>query len=222
MKNLSGQVGVYRRPHSNHLKLRTNPLFPIGKKFGRWRVIENDWYKAFKSQVMRACLVRCSCSAQTEAYLTYGELRCGRSPSCGCKSKQRDIETVWRDLLEKLRRRGWEFHLTLPQLKYVTQLNCAYCGKEPSNVYRLRYKVDGVHQRGVDPSMEVRWSGLDRIDSSKGYEYGNVVPCCGECNAMKSKLPLDVFLALVERIRSHNPTVAGIRQQAATLFDSLS
>lgn len=126
---------------------------------------------------------------------------------------------MWRELFAKLKRRGWDFHLTLPQLKAVTQLPCSYCGKEPSNIYRLKYKVDGKYQRGVDPSMEIRWSGLDRVDSAKGYVHGNVVPCCGECNGMKSDMPLDVFLALVERIRLHNPTVAGVRTLAATLFD---
>jgi hypothetical protein len=147
-------------------------------------VLANDLYREFGKQTHRACRVRCQCG--TEAIRTYGELRCGRSPSCGCKSRERDIEAVWRDLLAKLSRRGWEFHLTLPQLKAVVQLPCAYCGREPSNVYRLRYKVGGVYQRGVDSSMEIRWSGLDRVDSAKGYMPGNVVPCCGECNGMKS------------------------------------
>lgn len=30
--------------------------------------------------------------------------------------------------------------------------------------------------------------GLDRLDSSKGYTKGNVVPCCLECNVVKSNL----------------------------------
>lgn len=217
MKNLSKQVGVYRRPNSNHLKLVTNPLFPIGKEIGWWVVLENDLYKSFTSQTMRACRVRCRCG--TEAIRTYGELRCGRSPSCGCKSKKRSVDTVWNDLYSKIKSRGWDFHLTLPQLKLISQMSCAYCGKEPSNTHRVKYKVDGVYQRILDSSLVVRYSGMDRIDSMKGYIHGNVVPCCGECNGMKSKLPVEEFLALVERIRSHNPTTVGIREMAATLFD---
>lgn len=30
--------------------------------------------------------------------------------------------------------------------------------------------------------------GLDRMDSSKGYEIGNLVPCCGQCNNIKSNI----------------------------------
>lgn len=218
MNNLREQVGVYRRVDTTKLKLRTHPLIPIGTRFGRWEVLENNWYKDFNGQSHRACLVRCECAAKTEAYRTYGELRCGRSPSCGCISRERSIETVWKDLLAKIARRGWECHLTLPQLKVISQLLCVYCGKEPSNKHRLKYKVGGKYQRGIAPEMEIRYSGLDRIDSTKGYVLGNLVPCCFQCNQVKSKLPLDEFLGLIARIQAHSPTVAGIREQAATLF----
>jgi hypothetical protein len=194
-----------------------HPLIPLGSSVGWWIVLENNLYKSFRTQTHRACRVRCRCG--TEAVRTYGELRCGRSPSCGCKSRQRSVETVWKDLYAKIKNRGWDFHLTLPQLKLISELHCSYCGKEPSNLYRVRYKIDGVYKRGCVPSMEIRYSGMDRIDSTKGYVHGNVVPCCGECNGMKSRLPVDEFLALIERIRSHNPTVVSIHQLAATLFD---
>jgi hypothetical protein len=193
------------------------PLIPIGTMLGRWEVIKNNLSKTYNSQTQRACLVRCSCVDRTEAIRTYGELRCGRSPSCGCKSKERSIETVWNDLFSKLKARGWDFHLTLPELKAIAKLPCAYCGKEPSNIYRVKYKIDGKYQRIDDPSLTIRYSGLDRIDSSLGYTYGNVVPCCGECNGMKSNHSLDQFFVLLERIRAHNPTVAGVRELAASL-----
>ena len=215
MKNLSQQVGVYRRPNSNHSKLRTNPLIPIGEELEYWVVLENDLYKSFKTQTHRACRVRCRCG--TERVLTYGELRCGRSPSCGCKSKERSIETVWKDLFEKIKRRGWDFHLTLPQLKHLSKLACSYCGKEPSNIHRVKYKVDGRYVYGSAPEFEIRYSGMDRIDSTQGYVHGNVVPCCGDCNGMKSDHSLDDFFALVERIRSHS-SIANVRQLAATLL----
>jgi len=196
------------------------PLIPLGMfEDSRWEVLENDRYKSYGNQTHRACLVRCICGTTPPVLRTYGELRCGRSPSCGCLSKERSLETVWKDLHAKIARRGWDFHLTLGELKRVSQLPCAYCGKGPSNVHRLKYKVDGAYRRGVDPSMEIRYSGMDRVDSTKGYIHGNVVPCCGECNAMKSRLPLDEFLALIERIRSHNPTSTGVRELAAALFE---
>ena len=32
-------------------------------------------------------------------------------------------------------------------------------------------------------SLSPTGCGLDRIDNAKGYEVGNVLPCCGDCNA---------------------------------------
>jgi hypothetical protein len=129
------------------------------------------------------------------------------------------MDSVWYDLQQKWGRRGWDFDLSIPQMQCIAQMPCAYCGQEPSNVHRLKYKVGGKYQRGVAPEMELRYSGLDRVDSSKGYVPGNVVPCCGECNGMKSKLPLEDFFALIERIRANNSSAATVLHCAATVFD---
>ena len=40
---------------------------------------------------------------------------------------------------------------------------------------------DPCHYCDADIS-KARGSGLDRLDNSKGYEVGNVVPCCKACN----------------------------------------
>lgn len=41
---------------------------------------------------------------------------------------------------------------------------------------------------------------IDRLDSSLGYLKGNVVPCCGWCNVMKTDMPVDEFLSRVRNI----------------------
>lgn len=192
-----------------------HPFFAIGTKIGRWTVIENDLVRTFPTQTQRACRVRCECG--TEAVRTYGELRCGRSPSCGCKSKERSIEAVWKQFYAKFRRE-WDCHLTLPQVKALVQLPCVYCGKEPSNRFRVRYKVDGRYQRGVEPSLELLTNGLDRVDSTKGYVLGNVVPCCFECNRMKSNHPISHWFSLMERIRSYNSSPEKVAGTAISLL----
>jgi hypothetical protein len=131
---------------------------------------------------------------------------------------ERGIEQVWVDLYRRHTDRERGFHLTLAELKIVTQLPCVYCGKEPSNIYQLRYRAGGKYH--VDPSKEIRCSGLDRVDSDKDYVHSNVVPCCWDCNRMKGAVPLDAFLALIARIQKHNPSVDGVLHLAATLFES--
>jgi hypothetical protein len=50
---------------------------------------------------------------------------------------------------------------------------------------------------------DFRWNGIDRIDSSKGYVPGNVVPCCTVCNIMKLDHSHAGFIAHIEHILAH-------------------
>lgn len=219
MKNLSEQVGVYRRSYVNP-EVRQFTI-PIGTMFGFWTVIENDLYKSSKKYTEYSCRVRCRCGS--ESVIASRKLRDGTAKRClRCRpAPKRKLATMWTLLFNVYRQRaratGREFHLSLPQLKFVSLLPCVYCGKEPDNLLRRKYVVDGVLD--YPPEMEIRYSGLDRIDSEKGYILGNILPCCWQCNKIKSAMPLDEFLALIARIQKHNPSVEGILHQAATLFE---
>jgi hypothetical protein len=50
--------------------------------------------------------------------------------------------------------------------------------------------------------------GLDRLDNSRGYEPGNVVPCCGDCNKIRGDrlTPEEMTVAMqaVLRLRQKN------------------
>jgi len=41
---------------------------------------------------------------------------------------------------------------------------------------------------------------MDRIDSNKGYELSNVVPCCKICGRAKMDLPYEDFMEWINRI----------------------
>ena len=45
---------------------------------------------------------------------------------------------------------------------------------------------------------EIEVTGLDRKDSNKGYEVGNVVPCCWDCNNKKRTKPYEEFIVEVK------------------------
>jgi hypothetical protein len=191
------------------------PLIPAGTRFG-WRVvIETGLRVKDGPRMVRACRVRCQCG--DEAIRSVWALRNGHSDSCGCKMRGTNTASCWRAFYRSFKGRGWDFHLTLPQLKAIVGLPCAYCGKEPSNIFRRGYKVGGVLRRDVYPELIIRWSGLDRVDSSKGYIHGNIVPCCFECNGMKTNHTLEEFLDLVGRIRAYDPSAASVRELAARL-----
>ena len=52
------------------------------------------------------------------------------------------------------------------------------------------------------------YSGIDRIDSSVGYEPNNVVSCCKICNYAKSNLTKDDFINWAIRVAEHSKAMA--------------
>lgn len=45
--------------------------------------------------------------------------------------------------------------------------------------------------------------GLDRIDNNKGYQIGNITPCCTNCNNLKRTMSKEEFLIHAQKIYSH-------------------
>lgn len=59
------------------------------------------------------------------------------------------------------RKRNIDFNITLEEFSTFWQNDCSYCGLSISTI------------------------GLDRVDSSIGYNIDNIVSCCSRCNEMK-------------------------------------
>ena len=72
------------------------------------------------------------------------------------------------------------FEITFEQFKKFWQKSCNYCGGEILTI------------------------GIDRVDSSKGYEIDNLVSACFICNYMKRDFPINIFLEHCERILKFN------------------
>lgn len=77
------------------------------------------------------------------------------------------------------------FDLTVDQFDEITRQECYYCGEYSGNYF------------------DKSFSGIDRIDSSKGYESNNVVPCCDMCNRMKLDYNLDTWINKMKKILNH-------------------
>lgn len=74
-------------------------------------------------------------------------------------------------------KRGFSFSISKEIFKEITSLSCIYCGIE------------------ANPT-----NGIDRKDSSIGYENGNCYPCCTRCNWMKSDSSIYDFIDRCRRI----------------------
>lgn len=92
-------------------------------------------------------------------------------------------------------KRGINFKLTFDEFIKIMECDCAYCGKEPSlHQGELQYM-----QKTISPWLH---NGIDRIDSSKDYELGNVVPCCSKCNYAKHEMSKEEFYEWVKSVYS--------------------
>lgn len=115
--------------------------------------------------------------------------------SCGCLRAERvRSKQTWEVEFRRAKRQRYKLHksgtkhpwsLTLEQFKALVTGDCHYCGAPPS--------------RPTFVGGELR-TGIDRLDSSKGYEAENCVPCCTACNLMKGIQSYDEFLMRVALI----------------------
>lgn len=71
--------------------------------------------------------------------------------------------------------------------------NCCFCGTE-LKFTKTSYQASGNQN-----------ASLDRIDSSKGYEVGNIQWCCWKCNHLKSTFSQGEFIQLCNNIAHTNP-----------------
>jgi hypothetical protein len=81
------------------------------------------------------------------------------------------------------------FGLTKKHFKKVSQMNCYYCGQEPT--ITSGYK---------EWHPKVFSNGLDRVDSSVGYFDDNIVACCKYCNVAKLDRTKEEFLEWIIKV----------------------
>lgn len=181
----------------------------VGQRFGRLVVVE---------LVRGTGRYRCHCDCGNETMNNRGVLIAGRVKSCGCWIKDQlrlpGVEGAWRAWLRYLRaaaqRRGLAFSLTDDEVRLLCKKPCTYCGKEPGpwHGWKSAYLASSAgKQVQADQvfadSKVILLNGLDRADSTRGYEPNNVTPCCWRCNSAKSDLSQAAFRLWVEAVYMH-------------------
>lgn len=169
----------------------------IGQNFGMLTVI-NEYYDENKKQLFWLC--KCNCGNEKIIKSRGTDLKNGHTKSCGC-FKARKLpygENAFNRLYDTYKRRalkkGFSFELSKNEFKEITSKNCFYCGIEPKQIAsKNQNKYNGKYV----------YNGIDRIDSSIGYEKNNIVPCCGQCNIAKNNYSYEEFFNWVQRIHKN-------------------
>lgn len=149
----------------------------------------------------------CKCACGVEKEIRGDGLQTGAVKSCGCLRREQakllgKSTPQWLPNGERPKRAlftskkshakylGHEFALSKEQFFDLVSKPCSYCGTPPSNIKRHEAHYDNTFQ----------YSGLDRVDSSKGYTTSNTVPCCQRCNKAKMDGTVEDFLAWAKKL----------------------
>lgn len=175
----------------------------IGETHGRLTVLAFDHYSG---KHRRHYLCECACGGRKVVQATL--LRNGNTRSCGCLATESrrgqrlpDNAGVVNQIILQYRRhardRNIPYHLERDQVDALVRRPCHYCGDPAGNLKRTKNCPEGFAHNGID-----------RLNASKAYETGNVVPCCGTCNIAKGTRSHQEFIEWAARIAEHTRTMA--------------
>jgi len=163
-----------------------------GERFGKLVVLSFSHRNNY-----RVSMWNCICDCGNTKVGNGNSLQKGDTRSCGCMRKllpkgEAALNQVIYRYKRRAKKRNIKYDLTREQFKELTQKNCFYCKSPPSNI-----------SKGKTFNGELKYSGIDRLDPTLGYEEGNVVPCCEICNFGKRSRTLEQFREWVARVYNH-------------------
>jgi len=165
---------------------------PIGKLFGKWKVISYSHY-------INEHYWNVLCTSCNKEYIRRaGQLVLGRSSGCqSCNSKEREkysfwegIEGISKQYLTKLYFRNKSVSITLQDLVDQWENQKGFC----------RYSGIPLKLVSKDSAWSKSTASIDRINSSKGYEIGNIQWVHKRINTMKNDMSEAEFLEWCEQI----------------------
>lgn len=174
-----------------------------GQKFGRLTALSFVRSDPEKGRTFWRCLCDCGKETRVNAH----SLKTGMTKSCGClhdevrrtkgkkytRSDEPRLYTLGGTLgnyKHSAARKGIDWALSAAEFERLIKKPCSYCGAKPSKKCNKRGKI-------------FLRNGIDRINSSKGYEKSNVTPCCFVCNVAKSTHRASDFTNWISRAFLH-------------------
>jgi hypothetical protein len=184
-----------------------NSIFSIGQFFGKLEILE-----ILPTTSGRRVRLRCLCHYCSDEKIMHGSNIETRN-SCGCQqhnsnewksigpknmSWQLEYGLAARNYLEFSYKRGAKkrslnYNLTSEQFNELIIGSCHFCGESKTQIKKGQGKTSG----------DFMYTGIDRLDSSKGYSFDNCVSCCWMCNNMKHTTSEMNFINHIKKIYEH-------------------
>jgi len=100
---------------------------------------------------------------------------------------------------KRSKKMGYKSDISFETFKKISLEKCFYCGLENSNI-----AIDRNTNGNKTSDCVVKYNGIDRIDSTRGYLVGNVVACCKYCNTSKNTMTQKDFKQFIKRVYEYN------------------
>lgn len=160
----------------------------IGKVYSNYTIISFEYFNNYKKS--REPFFKCKCKCGEESLKGLWSLRRSKTTHCKVCKNQLNINNFYKTAINTLNtqyrrqaiNRNYTYNISKEEFVGLLNNNCYYCNLPPSN------KLKSMYNSGI-----FIYSGIDRIDNSKGYIKENVVSCCINCNRAKSDMSLKYF-----------------------------
>lgn len=175
----------------------------VGARAGRLVVI------SYAGKIKGNHIWKMQCDCGNTVAKPWGYISSGDTKSCGCLAKEtrakrmRDAATLpdgessfnalYGGYQRSARSRHITFTLEKVDFRSLVIMSCYYCGEKPSQIVHMPIGTKG----------QFLYNGLDRIDNNRGYEWGNVRPCCRQCNYAKGVFFEQDFYQWIHRVITH-------------------
>lgn len=197
------------------MKKATRAQLSVGARYGSltvkavYRVPEHDRAQAIAS---------CDCGNEWTGDLA--GLKRGVVESCGCVGRRRRRESTRKPpgfaaltkpiavYKYKAQNHNQTWTLTDEETRTLMLSRCWY--EQPGQPCKPNQAAARLEK--------VDYYGLDRVDNTRGYEPGNVVPCCKRHNFMKKDFSLEGLKWLVARMEAHQALAADPNFSPETSF----
>jgi hypothetical protein len=180
-----------------------------GQRFGKLIVIE----KVNKPEHLKGhnTFWLCKCDCGNKKIIVGDSLKRKETNSCGCYRAeiaeiagrarlpygQASMNALFGNYKATANRKNLIFSLSKEEFLEITSQKCFYCGLEPSNINKSKGN-----------NGDYIYSGIDRLDNTKGYIEGNVVSCCWKCNKNKNNMNVDDFLKWIDKVYEYRHKIA--------------
>lgn len=181
-----------------------------GERFGRL-VVTNSYYPQNKTTGGYSLKWFCECDCGKTTVADLGNLISGAIKSCGCYRKEKmrkngikaakdfskvSINRIYTRYKNGAKKRNIDFKISKQEMSDIIKMPCFYCGEPNGNRHTMSWSKS--HKDKI-----FYYNGIDRVDSSRGYNIENIIPCCGICNTMKMDYSIDEFMAKCLAIVKH-------------------